>query len=177
MFREVAFYGGDRWIRGEINIAVNVIRDMITCYNKNAIQENTNHTKDTMRLQQILEEHSFLVKELRVHLKGRYCLVGKAISFPGIKPILGIEENEYNEKNIRKLCVAIMARYLVLLEADRYFFDFTTENEVHRTLFASSSVKKEDIDHWMMFPSEAYFGLEPRYPIPKDLEEEIASLR
>jgi hypothetical protein len=68
-----------------------------------------------------------------------------------------------------------MARYLILLSVNPRYFCYFTANYVHRALF-NNGIKDKDLDYWMIFPREAYFTLNPKRPMPSDLQEEIASL-
>ena len=128
-----------------------------------------------MELRQIGKEHALLIDEL-TKLGAGYSLVERALMFPTCRDSLEEVEKECGPTYIRKLCVAIMARYLILVEASRRYFDYATENHVHRALF-NNGINDEDISYWMTFPRQAYFGSDPRYPMPKDLEDEIVSLR
>jgi hypothetical protein len=127
-----------------------------------------------MKLHQIQKEHSLLIKEL-TNL-GAGCSLVERVLMPSVFiNTLEQREEEYGQERLRKLCVAIMARYLMLLKVNLRYFDYATENHVHRALW-NNGINDEDIKYWMTFPREAYFGSDPKYPMPKDLQEEIASL-
>jgi hypothetical protein len=127
-----------------------------------------------MKLNQIQQEHRALLKEL-TELGAGYSLVERALVPPNIRNTLENDEKEYGQERLRKLCIAIAARYLILVSVNPHYFDYTTENHVHRALW-NNGIKDKDLDYWMTFPREAYFAPNPKHPIPKDLQEEIASL-
>ena len=130
---------------------------------------------NVMELRQIRKEHALLIDEL-TKLGAGYSLVERALMFPACRNSLEEVEKECGSAYIRKLCVAIMARYLILVEANCRYFNYVTENHVHRALF-NNGIDDKDISYWMMFPRQAYFESDPKYPMPKDLEDEIVSLR
>lgn len=127
-----------------------------------------------MELDQIHAEHRSLVKELK-ELGAGYSLVERALTPPGLCNALEEKEREYGKEKLRQLCVSIMARYLVLVSVHPHYFDYVTANHVRRALF-NNGIKDNALDYWMTFPCEAYFTANPKYPMPKDLQDEIASL-
>jgi hypothetical protein len=128
-----------------------------------------------MELNQIQQEHRALIKEL-TELGAGYSLVERALVPPNVRNTLEDREKQYGQESLRKLCVKIMTRYLILVSVNPRYFDFVTENHVHRTLF-NNGIKDKDLNYWMMWSREAYFAPNPKHAIPKDLEEEITSLK
>jgi hypothetical protein len=127
-----------------------------------------------MELNQIQQEHRALIKEL-TELGAGYSAVERALVPPNVRNTLEKNEKEYGQDHLRKLCIAIMARYLILVSINPRYFCFTTENHVHRALF-NNNINDKALKYWMMFGREAYFTPNPKHPMPKDLQEEIASL-
>lgn len=126
-----------------------------------------------MKLNQVRAEHRSLVDEL-VKLGAGRSAVERALTPPGAINALEEREEKYGQERLRKLCVAIRARYLILLNENERYFDYVTENHVHRALW-NNGIDDKALDYWMT-SREAYFIPNPKYPMPKDLEEELDSL-
>lgn len=102
-------------------------------------------------------------------------LVQRALAPQAIVSEIEKREQAMGREQIKELVIKLLARYIVLIQENNHFFDYTAANEPSRALL-NNGIEDKDLTWWCHF-ERSYGEKESAYrPVPPALQAEIDSI-